>query len=134
MSVTTAIILDKRRMNKKTKNYPVCIRVTFERKPRVFPTGIEMTPSTSTSCHLPVWVKSCAKLRKIWKRKSSGPKLLSKILTISLSGLLASSLALSGPRKRQKQPKQVVQAEIGYNKASQSAAGVPHCVFPHQFC
>jgi integrase/recombinase XerD len=42
MSVTTAIILDKRRMNKKTKGFPVCIRVTFQRKPRAFPTGIEM--------------------------------------------------------------------------------------------
>lgn len=46
MSVTTAIILDKRknRMNKKTKCYPACIRVTFERVPRAFDTGIEMTP------------------------------------------------------------------------------------------
>jgi hypothetical protein len=27
----------------------------------------------------PIWVKSCAKLRKIWKRKSSGSKVLLKI-------------------------------------------------------
>ena len=44
MSVTTAIILDKRWMNKKTKNYPTCIRVTYQRIPRAFPTGVEMTP------------------------------------------------------------------------------------------
>jgi len=46
MSVTTAIILDKRknRMNKKTKCYPVSIRVTFERVPRAFDTGVEMAP------------------------------------------------------------------------------------------
>jgi integrase/recombinase XerD len=43
MSVTTAIILDQRRMNKETKNYPVAIRVTFERKPRVFPIGMELS-------------------------------------------------------------------------------------------
>jgi integrase/recombinase XerD len=43
MSVTTAIILDKRRMNKKTNNYSVVIRVTFNRIPRAFPIGMEMS-------------------------------------------------------------------------------------------
>jgi len=43
MSVTTAIILDKRRMSKKTKNYPVCIRVTFDRKFRRFAVGLYLS-------------------------------------------------------------------------------------------
>src|ERR1700722_15280701 len=43
MSVTTAIILDQRRMNKETKNFPVAIRVTFQRKSRAFPIGIDLS-------------------------------------------------------------------------------------------
>ena len=43
MSATTKIILDRRRMTKKTKNYPVALRVTFLRKSRAFPIGIELS-------------------------------------------------------------------------------------------
>ncbi|MES1223626.1 MAG: Arm DNA-binding domain-containing protein, partial [Bacteroidota bacterium] len=43
MSVTTAIILDKRRMSKKTKNYPVVLRVTFNRDPRLFSLGVYLS-------------------------------------------------------------------------------------------
>jgi integrase/recombinase XerD len=43
MTVTTAIVLDKRRMIKRTKNYPVCIRVTFQRVPRNFPIGLQLS-------------------------------------------------------------------------------------------
>src|SRR5258708_39450178 len=43
MSVTTAIILDKRRMSKKTKIYPFAIRVTFNRDSRLFSIGIKLT-------------------------------------------------------------------------------------------
>jgi integrase/recombinase XerD len=43
MSVTTAIILDKRRMIKKTNSFPVCIRVTHNRDYRRFPIGQGMT-------------------------------------------------------------------------------------------
>jgi len=39
MTVTTAIILNKRRMSKKTKNYPVVLRVTFNRDPRQYSLG-----------------------------------------------------------------------------------------------
>lgn len=45
MSVTIAIILDKRRRNKETKNYPVCLRVTFNRRSRIYPLGPEMSRS-----------------------------------------------------------------------------------------
>lgn len=43
MTVTTAIILDKRRMSKKTKNYPVVLRVTFNRDPRQYSLGIYLS-------------------------------------------------------------------------------------------
>jgi hypothetical protein len=43
MSVTTAIILNKRRMSKKTKNYPVVLRVTFNRDPRLYSLGIYLS-------------------------------------------------------------------------------------------
>ena len=43
MTVTTAIVLDKRRMIKKTKSYVVCIRVTFQRVPRNFPAGYQLS-------------------------------------------------------------------------------------------
>jgi site-specific recombinase XerD len=43
MSVTTAIILDLRRMNKETKNYPGAIRVTFLRQSRLYPVGVEVS-------------------------------------------------------------------------------------------
>ena len=48
MSATTALCLDKRQGRKKfeqgkSKSFAVCIRVTFERKPRAFPTGVSMT-------------------------------------------------------------------------------------------
>lgn len=40
MEVTTARILDKRRMLKKTSLYPLAIRVTFNRKPVLFPINL----------------------------------------------------------------------------------------------
>ena len=40
MSVTTAIVLDKRRDSKKTNNYPVCVRVTFKRDSRRYAIGL----------------------------------------------------------------------------------------------
>jgi len=43
MSVTTAIILNKRRISKKTKNYPVVLRVTFNRDPRLYSLGIYLS-------------------------------------------------------------------------------------------
>ena len=43
MSVTTAIVLDKRREYKKTNNYPGCIRVTFNRDSRRFGIGLSMS-------------------------------------------------------------------------------------------
>jgi len=42
MSVTTAIVLDKRRASKKTNTYPVCLRVTFKRNSRRYAIGLSL--------------------------------------------------------------------------------------------
>src|SRR5215211_7499540 len=43
MPVTANIILDTRRMQLKTKAYPVKLRVTFQRVPRDFPTVFNLS-------------------------------------------------------------------------------------------
>jgi integrase/recombinase XerD len=43
MSVFVSIVLDTRRLKKKTKAYPVKLRVTFERKVRYYLTRYDLT-------------------------------------------------------------------------------------------
>ena len=76
MSVTTAIIQDKRWMNKKTKSYPICIRVTFQRIPRRFPTGIEMSEKDFNKLSSPHLGEKLSEIRLNLEKNRNGPKLL----------------------------------------------------------
>ena len=58
MEVTTARILDKRRMLKKSKTYKLAIRVTFNRKPVPFPIDLDLSENDFKKLNSPRLEKS----------------------------------------------------------------------------
>lgn len=64
MEVTTARILDKRRMLKKTGTYPLAIRVTFDRKPVPFPVNLHLSENDFRKLSSPRLGKELSEIRE----------------------------------------------------------------------
>jgi integrase/recombinase XerD len=63
MEVTTARILDKRRMLKKSKTYKLAIRVTFNRKPVPFPVDLHLSEKDFNKLNSPRLGKELSEIR-----------------------------------------------------------------------
>lgn len=101
MSVTTAIVLDKRRVSKKTGTYPVCLRVTFKRDPRRYPIGISLSERDFEKLSSPHLGEKLRQIRESCEKEEERAKTIIKNLRkFSFDAFRDEFLAYKPGRKR----------------------------------
>ncbi len=80
MEITTARILDKRRMRKKTKTYRLAIRVTFNRKPVPFPLDLRLSEEDFKKLSSPRLGKELREVREKFTKEEERAKEIIKNL------------------------------------------------------
>ena len=84
MEVTTARILDKRRMLKKTSTYPLAIRVTFNRKSVAFPVNLTLTESDFKKLSSPrIGVELCQVRDKFTEEEQRAKRIIQNLGTFT---------------------------------------------------
>lgn len=84
MEVTTARILDKRRMLKKSKTYKLAIRVTFNRKPVPFPVDLHVSESDFKKLNSPRLGKELSEIRdKFLEEEKRAKEVIGRIGTFT---------------------------------------------------
>ncbi len=105
MEVTTARILDKRRMLKKTKTYRLAIRVTFDRKPVAFPVDIYLSESDFKKLSSPRIGKELCKIRdKFIKEEQRTKDIINNLGTFTFQAFREEFYKEKQARKRKKAP------------------------------
>jgi integrase/recombinase XerD len=80
MSVTTAIVLDKRREYKKTNKYPVCLRVTYKRDNRRYWLGFSLPERDFQKLSSPNLGEKLRKIRETMEKEEQRAKAIIKDL------------------------------------------------------
>jgi len=80
MSVTTAVVLDKRRASKKNGTYPLCLRVTFKRDPRRYPIGISLSERDFEKLPSPHLGEKLREIRETCEKEEARAKTIIKNL------------------------------------------------------
>ena len=107
MSVTTAIVLDKRRTNNKTNTYPVCLRVTFKRDSRRFAIGLSLSEADFgklSSPHLGERLRQISE--KVEKEEARAKTIIRNLRKFSFDAFRDEFMAYK-PSRRRKSPAKV---------------------------
>src|ERR1700742_2419341 len=104
MSVTTAIVLDKRRDSKKTNSYPVCLRVTFKRDSRRFAIGLSLPEKDFEKLSSPHLGEKLRQIREsIEKEEQRAKTIIKNLRKFSFEAFRVEFLAYK-PGRRRKSP------------------------------
>jgi integrase/recombinase XerD len=130
MSVTTAIVLDKRREYKKTDNYPVCIRVTFNRDSRRFGIGLFLSEKDFGKLSSPHLGEKLREIRENVKKEAERAKTIIKNLRKFSFDAFSEEFLAFRPGRRKKTVKKSLSLSLedghaSFPEATGPSAGLP---------
>jgi integrase/recombinase XerD len=129
MSVTTAIVLDKRRTSKKTMNYPVCLRVTYKRDSRRFAIGLVLSEKDFGKLSSPNLGEKLREIRENVKKEEERAKTnIKNLRKFSFEAFSDEFLAFRPGRRRKTSSKSSPFLEDGqpsFPMTTVSSAGLP---------
>lgn len=107
MEVTTARILDKRRMLKKTKKYPLAIRVTCNRKSALFPVNLSLTEDDFRKLSSPrLGVELCEIRDKFMAEEEKAIRIIKNMGTFTFQAF-REHFYKNAPFRKKKTPKKI---------------------------
>lgn len=105
MSVTTAIVLDKRREYKKTNEYPVCLRVTYKRDNRRYWLGFSLPERDFQKLSSPNLGEKLRKVRESCEKEEQRAKAIIKNLRKFSFDAFRDEFLVFLPGRRRRSPK-----------------------------
>jgi len=128
MSVTTAIVLDKRRTNKKTNTYPVCLRITFKRDSRRFAIGLSLSEADFGKLSSPHLGERLRQIREnVEKEEGRAKSIIKNLRKFSFEAFSNEFLAFRPGRRRKtsSKPPFPEDGQPSFPVTSASPAGLP---------